>query len=219
MRHKLSLFFLSIVFLSSLVALLGYNLFQRIQAEKADSLFGENKDFVSDKPSLKNLPAIEPMKIEHALILEEIAGLSARDAKASKPWYPPYPPDLASHWPQEMDFTVEYAKKKNDFTPHPSDMPVSVWLHQLPSENWALYFAKQSPMPDLVPQNRSLVLSLVKKFGSRVVTDRQFRDHDESGKLLYFWPSRKNFITIVYCSTIVNEEFLRRYLEKYPSSL
>ena len=62
-------------------------------------------------------------------------------------------------------------------------------------------------------------LHFKKKFGNRVVMDRQFRFRDESGKLLYFWPSGKNFITILYYSPVVNEEFLRRYLEKYPSSL
>lgn len=216
MRRKLALSSLGIVFFTSLLALLGYNYFQWIQAEKAASLFRENKTSVSDKPSLRNLPAIEPMKMEHALILEEIGGLTAMKPTASKPWYPP---DVASYWPQESDFTVEYGAKKDELAPHPSDTPVSVWVHQLPNEDWALYFAKHSPMPSLVPKNRSLVLSLVKKFGNRVVMDRQFRDRDERGKLLFFWPSGKNLITIVYYSPVINEEFLRRYLEKYPSSL
>jgi hypothetical protein len=47
-----------------------------------------------------------------------------------------------------------------------------VWVYQLPNEDWAIYFAKRSPMPSLVPENRSLVLSFVKKFGNRVVVDR-----------------------------------------------
>jgi hypothetical protein len=215
-RRKLTLFSLGIAFLTSLLALLGYNYLQRIEAEKAASLFRENKTSVSDKPSLMNLPAIEPIKMEHALILEEIGGLTAKDPTASKR---SYPPDVAAYWPQEMDFTVEYGAKKDELAPHPGGMPVSVWVYQLPNEDWALYFAKHSPMPSLVPKNRSLVLSLVKKYGNRVVIDRQFRDPDESGKLLYFWPSGKNFITIVYYSPVLNEELLRRYLEKYPSSL
>ena len=98
-------------------------------------------------------------------------------------------------------------------------MPVSAWVYQLPNEDWAIYFAKHSPMPSLVPKNPSLVLSFVKKFGNRVVVDRQFCDPDGNGRLLYFWPSGKNFITIVYWSGVVSEEFLQRYLDKYPSSL
>jgi hypothetical protein len=171
--RKPSPFSLALVVFSGLLAILGYNIFQWREAEKTAAFFRENKTSVSDKPPLDNLPTIEPMKIEHALILDEISGLSARDPTASKPWYPPY---LASHWPQEMDFTVGYGAEKDDLARRPSDMPVSVWVHQLPNEDWALYFAKHSPMPDLVPKNRSLVLSLVKKFGNRVVMDRQFRD-------------------------------------------
>ncbi|SRR6266700_5797786 len=214
--HRKGVPIVAILFFSSLLALLGYNSFRWIQAEKAASLFQENKNSLSDKPSLKNLPPIEPMEIERALILEEIGGLSAKDPKASKPWYPL---NVASYWPPEMDFRADYGAKKGDVTARPNEMPVSVWVHQLPNEDWALYFAKLSPMPDLVPKNRSLVLSLVKRFGNRVVMDRQFRDPDESGKLLYFWPSGKDLITVVYYSQVVNEEFLRRYLKKYPSSL
>jgi hypothetical protein len=205
--RKPSLFSLALVVFSGLLALLGYNIFQWREAEKTGAFFRENKTSVSDKPSLDNLPTIEPMKIEHALILDEISGLSAKDPTASKPWFPP---DLASHWPQETDFTVGYGAEKDDLARRPTDMPVSVWVHQLPNEDWALYFAKHSPMPNLVPKNRSLVLRLVKKFGNRVVMDRQFRDPDERGKLLYFWPSGRNLITIVYYSPVVNEEFLRR---------
>jgi hypothetical protein len=114
---------------------------------------------------------------------------------------------------------VGYGAEKDDLARRPSDMPVSVGVYQLPNEDWALYFAKHSPMSDLVPKDRSLVLSLVKKFGNRVVMDRQFRDPDERGKLLYFRPSGRNLITLVCYSLVANEEFLRRYLEKYPSSL
>lgn len=216
MLRRLSLFSLGLVFLSGLLALLGYGIIQWKEAVRTASFFRENEASVSDRPSLNNLPTIEPMNIEHALILDEISGLSAEDPKASRPWYPP---DLASHWPQEMDFAVEYGARKDELTRNPNNLPVSVWVHQFPNEDWALYFAKHSPMPDLVPKNRNLVLSLVKKFGNRVVMDRQFREPDESGKLLYFWPSGRNFITIVYYSPVVNEEFLRRYLDKYPSSL
>jgi hypothetical protein len=214
--RKLLLLSLALVFFSGLLALLGQRFLQSKEAERAASLFRENKTSVSDKPPLKNLPVIEPMKMENALILEDIGGLTAEDPSASKPWYPP---DVAPYWPQEIDFKVNYGAKKDYLAPQPNEMLVSVWVHQLPNDDWALYFAKHSPLPSLVPKNRSLVLSLVRKFGNRVVMDRQFRFPDESGKLLYFWPSGKNLVTVIYYSTVVNEEFLRRYLEKYRSSL
>ncbi len=214
--RKLALFAITLAFFSGLLTLFGYHILQWSEAEKTASFFRESETPASDKPSLNNLPAIEPMNIEHALILKEIAGLSPTHPEASARQYLP---DVASHWPQEMDFTVEYGGKEDDLATLPSDAPVSAWVYQLPNEDWALYFVKHSPMPSLVPKNRSLVLSFVRKFGNRVVVDRQFCDPDGSGRLLYFWPSRKNLITIVYWSGVVNEEFLQHYLEKYPSSL
>jgi hypothetical protein len=134
--RKLSLFSLALVLFSGLLVLLGYKFFQWSEAEKTSSFFRENKTPASDKPSLDNLPTIDPMKIEHALILEEIGGLPPKGPEASKRWYPP---DVASYWPQELDFTVEYGVEKDDPAPHPSDMPVGVWVYQLPKEDWALY--------------------------------------------------------------------------------
>lgn len=111
---------------------------------------------------------------------------------------------------------MDYGAKEDGLA---SNVPVIVWVYQLPDEDRAIYFAKCSPMPSLVPKNRSLVLSFVKKFGNQVVVDRQFCDPDGNGRLLYFWPSGKNLTTIVYWSGVVNEEFLQHYLERYPSSL
>jgi hypothetical protein len=165
-----------------------------------------------DVPSLQNLPAIEPMKIEQALILEQIGGLIPTKPEGSKPWHPP---DKASQFVPEMDFRVEYVDQKT------SDPPTFiVEVHQYPNDAWPLYFAKWSPNPDILQEeNPEPVLTRVKKFENRVVMDRQYRSPDETGKLWLFWPSRRNLVSITYTSKAIDERLLRYYLEKYPSSL
>jgi hypothetical protein len=165
-----------------------------------------------DVPSLKNLPAIEPMKVEQALILEQVDGLFPQGPEGAKPWRPP---DQESQFVPEMDFRVEYVGEKGDGNP-----AVIVQVQHFPNAAWPLYFAKWSPNPGFLrEENPNLVLTRVTKFKSRVVMDRQFRFSDETGKLWFFWPSGSNLVNIIYNSKAVEEEFLRRYLEKYPSSL
>ena len=164
-----------------------------------------------DVPSLKNLPAIEPMKIEQALILEQIGGLVPGKPQGSKPWRPL---DKASEFVPQMSFRVAYGAKKD------IDPPVVIEVQQFPNDAWPLYFAKWSPNPDFLrEENPDLVLTRARKFKNLVVMDRQFRFPDESGKLWFFWPSGKNLVSITYTSKAIDEEFLRRYLEQYPSSL
>src|SRR6202030_2690890 len=163
-----------------------------------------------DIPSLKNLPAIEPMKIEQALIMEQIGGLAPGKPEGSKPWRSP---DEAFQFVPQMDFRVEYVAEKDDDRP-----AVIVQVEQFPNDASPLYFAKWSPNPGFLrEENPDLVLTSVRKFKNRVVMDRQFRFPDETGKLWFFWPSGNNLVNITYGSKAIDEEFLRRYLEKYPS--
>jgi hypothetical protein len=165
-----------------------------------------------DVPSLKNLPAIAPMKIEQALILEPIGGLVPEKSEGSTPWHPP---NQAFQFVPQMNFQVEYVAEKD------IDPPAAiVQVQQFPNDAWPLYFAKWSPNPGFLrEENPDLVLTRVKKFKSRVVMDTQFRSSDDTGMLWFFWPSRNNLVSITFRSKTIQEEFLRRYLEKYPSSL
>jgi hypothetical protein len=42
---------------------------------------------------------------------------------------------------------VDYGAKEDGLATLPSNVPVTVWVYQLPNEDWAIYFAKRSPMP------------------------------------------------------------------------
>jgi hypothetical protein len=190
---------------------LGIVLFHGMRAKKAYALFQDENS--AAKPSLVGLPSIEPMTKEQALILEEIDGLAPTKIEVSKILYGP---DVARYWPHDVMFYVDYVGRNKTTN---SSETVTVWVNQFPNEAWALYFAKHSLLSDLVPRNRSLVLSLSRKFGNDIVVDRQFRFQDETGRLLFFWPSGKTLVTVIYYCPTLSEEFLRRYLKKYPSSL
>jgi hypothetical protein len=196
-----------------------------------------------DIPSLKNLPAIEPMTIEQALILEQIGGLFPGKREAGDALKPGPHPDLVSDFLPRMDFRAEYVTEEEARGCHKFDLyklydknqppvwvcnksydangiPVTVEVQRFPNEAWPLYYAKWSPNPNILrEENPDLDITRVRKFKNRVVMDRQFRPADETGQLWFFWPSGRNLIWIIYRSKVIDEEFLRRYLVKYPSSL
>lgn len=171
-----------------------------------------------DMPSLKNLPPIEPMTIEQALILEHIGGFvpgyqESIEAVASA-GRSPFPVKTV------MLFRVEYVTEKVDNPPGTEETPVFVDVRQFPNEAWPRYCAKWSPSPDTLQQgNPDLDITRVTKFKNRVVMNRQDRSADETGILQFYWPSGKNLVTITHRTKVIDEEFLRRYLAKYPSSL
>lgn len=186
---------------------------EEIAKAEQDAARHLNAELSRDLPSLKDLPTMKPMKLDQALILERIGELvPGSGPRAEKAWHPPNNM-CSSQFPPEMDFRVEYAHEKGD------PRTVVVEVQQFPSEAWPLYFAKWSPMPHVLSIERDLVLKRVSKFNHQVVVDTQFRFPDESGKLWYFWPSGKTLVSVTYGSRVVEEELLRRYLEKYPSSL
>jgi len=164
-----------------------------------------------DLPSLKDLPAIEPMGIGKVLILKAINGVAPGEPETAKAWHPPTDP---SSYPPEIDYRVEYLGDKD------AEPVVIVQIQQFPNEAWPRYFAKWSPNPGLLKdEDPSFALTHVEKFKSQIVMDRQFRFPDESGHLWFFWPSGKNLVSVTYRTTVIDEEFLREYLERFPSSL
>lgn len=186
-----------------------------------------------EAPSVKNLPPIQPMRVEQALVLEQINGL-VPGSRGKSDWRPPNDPG-----PPEVNFRVEYlayqAGDRPRVTVHSDQSPdtvgvlprdhddlpfvvVDVW--QYPNEAWPLYYATWSPVPDILQHgDPELDITRVKKFGNKVVMNRQYRSPDETGHLWFYWPSGKNLVSITYLSKVIDEEVLRRYLERFPSSL
>jgi hypothetical protein len=182
---------------------------QRLRAEEEQKWRAKR---LRDVPSLKGLPAMQPMKIEQALILEPIDGLALGNHQGAPTWHSPTD---ASNFPPEIHYTVDYLAEEDNNPP-----AAVVEVMQYPNQAWPLYFAKWSPNPGILKdENPDLALTRVRKFGDQIVMDRQFRSKDESGTLWFFWPSGNKLVSVIYRTKEIKEEVLRQYLRKFPSSL
>jgi len=168
------------------------------------------KRFLAEAPSVADLPRTEPLTPEQTLIVGEIAGLY--------PWAPMANSSgqLSPLSPPAVDYSIGYTATK-DPPPLSVRRMVAVGVTQLPNAEWARYRVKY-PQPNVAidsPQS----LTNVSKFGQTIVQNTFMRYPNGDGTLCFLWPSG-NFVVFVYYETRqVNEEFLRQYLEKYPSSL
>lgn len=171
---------------------------------------------IRETPSMERLPQVAPMSSQQAFILGQIGGVvsplgantynegEVKKIGAVKPF--DYFYELTYFPPGAITSgSVTYAGA------------VRVTIRQYPNSEWAAYLAKYPPdMVDL-PEDSKLHMRTT-KFQNIV-----WSDVNETGlpvQLYYQWPSANDVVTINYVWPYDNsDEFLRRYLEKYPSSL
>jgi hypothetical protein len=194
------------IFFTCLLGFLGFLVVRRVQSERiaSDRAPAYNRS-VAEAPSLLDLPRIEPLLPEQALIVHEIAGLY--------PWSPMSNSLGPSRSVPAINYAVGYTVTKD---PHPGSIlrVVAVNVTQLPTAEWARYRVKYPPT-NVAPQ----YLSNVKKFGQTIIQDTSGRYPDGGGTLCFLWPSGNFAVSVCYTTPQVDEEFLKQYLEKYPSSL
>ena len=90
---------------------------------------------------------------------------------------------------------------------------LTVTIDQYPNPAWARYEAKYQNNPNMPDY-----VTIVTKFGQRIYVNSSQWD-SKVGGLIFDWPSGTAFVHLSYVGTDINEEILKRYLEKYPSSL
>jgi hypothetical protein len=199
------------IFFACVFAFLGFLALHTIQARRMaavqDAAYAR---FRAEAPSTADLPQLETLPVEQALIVSQIAGLY--------PWAPmtspvaPQPPIQ----PRAISYSIGY-------TAIPDPPPISVRriiaveIEQLPNANWALYKVKYPPSNVAVYSPKAL--SRVTKFGQTVVQNTVMRYPNGGGTLSFLWPSGRFVVTVYFETPDVSEEFLRQYLGKYPSSL
>jgi hypothetical protein len=62
-------------------------------------------------------------------------------------------------------------------------------------------------------------LTKVTKFSQTIVQNASMRYPNGDGTLCFLWPGGNLVVSVCYETPKVDEEFLKQYLEKYPSSL
>jgi hypothetical protein len=166
---------------------------------------------ILEAPPPAMLPQIEAIAPERAVIEENIGGYFAKGPMVSTVAAHPAKPGFAPSWPSYVLYTMLYEP-----TEEPSGLGVDAQVMQYPSSGWARYKAMY---PDVNPTDPD-EFTLVTRFGNKVFMDTSLW-FGRGGTLSFRWTSGTNSVVIRYTSSSgsINEEFLKRYLEKYPSSL
>lgn len=164
----------------------------------------------ADVPSMENLPGIQPMTVDEAVINAPIAGYTPHQATRGQ--------EMGSHEkgflkPGGLSYHVTYYP---DGEPRPYQNSVSVYVLQYPNAQWASYLA-EFPYNIYNPHDDPKVHTTVTRFQNKVRTD--FFNRAGTASVYYMWPSGNNLVTLTYYMFDEKEEFLRVYLEKYPSSI
>jgi hypothetical protein len=167
-----------------------------------DRMAAEIAQSLAETPSSLNLPELSHAPLDQVLLLNEIAGWtpyqSGSDLKPARlggPNLAPCPPSInyrASYWNQTSAYNVQ------------------VTVTEYPNFEWAKYQVRNTPMPNELIEHRDIDLNVI-KFGSIIYQEAPYS----------FWSSGNRLISLSFWgdSSAVEEEFLKAYLEKYPSSL
>jgi hypothetical protein len=180
-------------------------------ATRRDQVF---KQYIAETPPVTGLPPIQAIGAEQALILEDIAGFGPDRPTVEKcrqqPLFNGAPPE-----PPCVRYSVVYTLP-NQREPAPLSYPVRIIVQvtQYPNVTWARRKGRGYAAPLDDPQ------SVTVNSASR--TDHLMRRTWVSGAgtdVAYIWPSGSIAIRVEGVTTSLTDDFLRRYLAKYPSSL
>lgn len=165
---------------------------------------------IAEAPPMVEAPAIKLLPGEQILIVRQIAGFY--------PWLPdsrivaqagPVSPTVGS-------YSVGYTTTENPGIDSVRRV-VAVEITEFPNAEWARYRVNHNQVYVGLGSGESL--AKVQKFGQSIIQDASNRNRDASGTLCFFWPHDTFVVSVCYETPEVNEEFIREYLEKYPSSL
>jgi hypothetical protein len=163
---------------------------------------------IAERPTDVNLPLGDRMATDQALIMEDVAGFRPGHANEGTTFVS-YERGFQS--PGSYIYSVTYLALGSGIS------RVEVRVQQYPSAEWAKYFATYPPnmYNSFDDPNRH---AIVTKFGNRVRTNALVIS--PAGEHLYYmWASGNDVVTLEFGASTGDEQFLQRYLEKYPSSL
>jgi hypothetical protein len=170
---------------------------------------------LAQAPSADNLPEVKLRPIGQALIVKEIAGYAASETTVARiPAQKEYQGTGSGHTSRTTAAKVLYSIHYQKSASTTGSMPgVTVQISEYPNAAWAKYQLKDVPFRDadiLYSGN----IKTVTKFGHSVLINAMQGGH---GSYVY-WPSANNVVVLHY-SGEEDDEFVKQYLAKYPSSL
>jgi hypothetical protein len=170
------------------------------------------------RPSAVDVPMVQPMTEEEALILKVIGDYQPGHAMKRV--------ELVSHEkgferPGSLYFSTLYTKTGEPVPQWPlaPRQYISVVVQQYPNSAWAQYFAEYPPNRYNSFDNPKQH-AIFAQFNNRVRSNQLERSPGQTWYPLYYtWPSGNCVITVEYYTPEENLEIVRAYLEKYPSSI
>jgi hypothetical protein len=189
------------VFCACLLLPLGLQVVGQIQSKRqAANMLAAQQRAIAEAPPVVDAPTFKFLSPEQALIVRNIAGLY--------PWLPDsnLSAQSSSVMPTVMVYSVGYTATKN---PSPEvQRVVQVYVTEFPNAEWARYHVKYPQLSFGLGSVQSV--KKIQKFGQTVV---------QGGRGCFLWPHENFVVSVCYDTQEVNEEFIREYLGKYPSSL
>lgn len=169
---------------------------------------------IAEAPSRENLPPVKPETIDQALLLHSIPGYLVLNSYDS--YRPPFNRILphTANGVSRAWYTATYVKVKSGVT-IAGRPDVEVTLSEFPNSVWARYQLRNTPVPNaayLYAKYRRKV----EKFGNWVVQDSG--RVKTTGEVLFYWWSGNNLIAVHFYKA-EEDEFLKAYLQKYPSDV
>jgi hypothetical protein len=213
-RPSIALRMMATLFFSAILAFFGWQIYteqrrSRVLAQQENG----RKQMVAETPSIGDLPPISAMSPEQALIEEDIGGLLVKEPRlqripAGPAWkdFPPRPPSVTLalvYAPSALDQQFGFGA-------------VVVTVEQFPNSAWARYKAKY---PNASSGAVADHFTVTTKFENRIYMDSSMWREHPARAMIFHWPSGAVVVTIRNEGKSINEEFLKRYLEKYPSSM
>lgn len=157
------------------------------------------------RPSLENLESVVPMADEQAVVLHPIAGRTAQ-------LLGPISNQATTNKAASVIFTACYMHLPNNrCEANPPDVKIEV--SEWPDTRWSTYELEGIHYGHGV--GYFTYPTRIQKFGNAVMAEANPKD---PGKGRFYWTS--NAVLIVVDSDVSDsDEFIREYLERYPSSL
>jgi hypothetical protein len=163
------------------------------------------QQLAGERPSMQGLPAVAPLPVERALVLKPIAGHPCG-------LYTLAPQPTGA--PESVGYLAEYKVSETASAAERSFADVQVY--QYPNAAWAAYQAQQF-LWDSIAENPKAVTT-VTKFGNKVIMNTLMRYPNGGGDLYFYWASGNWFVKVTF-DAAEEDEFLKEYLVRYPSTL
>jgi hypothetical protein len=167
---------------------------------------------ITEAPPVEALSPIQAPAVEQALIAEDIAGYFAQEPRTDTTPARPGSVGFTLPTPLHTSYTLSYTPRRE---PRFGYGGVTARVQFYPNPAWARYRAKY-------PEGGTIYMdqvAIVTKFQNRIYRDSSMSHSNQTDVTSFRCSSGAAAIHLRYDGSSINEEFLRRYLEKYPSSL